>query len=296
MVAKAEKKEKLDAMIDKMQRVLAALTEIRDNDVTETAVLKKYGLDHKTFRALVYDHDWDAATRTDGRKKKGSAEKIEGIVPTRSWAEDLFVEVYRVKDCSIPIPDDVTERLEEVISELPGDLSKVMFLLYRDGLTLKEAGEELGKSGERIRQLKERALRMLRNQRRTAFILMGENGEEVYISRVRAEELREKAENDYTCRMMRKEIERLDRLIYAKNKILKDEQERIPIEEWSTLGINLSVRAFTALKKANVNTFGQLLAMTYDDLKRIRNIGQKTADEVAEEVGRAGFTLAEEDE
>lgn len=296
MVAKAEKKEKLDIMIDKMQRILSALTEIRDNDVTETAVLKKYGLDHKTFRNMVYDRDWDAATRVDGRKKKGSAEKIEGIVPTRSWAEDLFVEVYRVKDCSIPIPDDVTERLEEVISELPGDLPKVMFLLYRDGLTLKEAGEELGKSGERIRQLKERALRMLRNQRRSAFMLMGETGEEVYISRIRAEELREKAENDYTCRMMRKEIERLDRLIYAKNKILKDEQERIPIEEWSALGINLSVRAFTALKKANVNTFGQLLAMTYDDLKRIRNIGQKTADEVAEEVGRAGFTLTEEDE
>jgi DNA-directed RNA polymerase subunit alpha len=127
-------------------------------------------------------------------------------------------------------------------------------------------------------------------------MLMGAPGEEVYISRMRAEELREKAENDYTCRMMRKEIERLDRLIYAKNKILKDEQERIPIEEWSTLGINLSVRAFTALKKANVQTFGQLLAMTYGDLKRIRNMGQKTADEVAEEVGRAGFTLTEEDE
>ena len=297
MVAKAEKKEKLDYMIEKMHRILAALEEIRDNDVTETAVLKKYGLDHKTFRNMVYDHDWDAATRVDGRKRKGSAEKVEGIVPTRSWAEDLFVEVYRVKDLSIPIPDDVTERLTEVISELPGDLPKVMFLLYRDGLTLKEAGEELGKSGERVRQLKEKALRMLRNQHRTAYMLLiGESGEEVYISRMRAEELREKAENDYTCRMMRKEIERLDRLIYAKNKILKDEKERIPIEEWSTLGINLSVRAFNALKKANVQTFGQLLAMTYGDIKRIRNMGQKTADEVAEEVGRAGFKLAEEDE
>ena len=231
MVAKAEKKKKLDYMIDKMQRILAALNEIRDNDVTETEVLKKYGLDHKTFRNMVYDHDWDAATRVDGRKKKGSAEKVEGVVPTRSWAEDLFVELYRVKDCSIPIPDDVTERLEEVISELPGDLPKVMFMLYRDGLTLKEAGEELQKSGERVRQLKERALRMLRNQRRTAFMLMGESGEEIYISRVRAEELREKAENDYTCRMMRKEIERLDRLIYAKNKILKDEQEDRRSEE-----------------------------------------------------------------
>lgn len=296
MIAKAEKKEKLDRMIDKMQRILAALNEIRDNNVTETAVLKKYGLDYKTFRNMVYDHDWDATTRVDGRKKKRSAEKVEGVVPTRSWAEDLFVEVYRVKDCSIPIPDDVTERLEEVISELPGDLPKVIFMLYRDGLTLKEAGEELQKSGERIRQLKERALRMLRNQRRTAFMLIGESGKEMYISRVRAEELREKAENDYTCRVMRKEIERLDRLIYAKNKILKDEKERIPIEDWSTLGINLSVRAFNALKKANVQTFGQLLAMTYGDLKRIRNMGQKTADEVAEEVGRAGFRLAEEDE
>jgi hypothetical protein len=296
MVAKAEKKEKLDYMIDKMQRILDALEEIRDGDVTETAVLKKYGLDHKTFRNMVYDHDWDAATRVDGRKKKGSAEKVEGVIPTRSWAEDLFVEVYRIKDCSIPIPDDVTERFEEVIPALPGNLPDVIFMLYRDGLTLKEAGEELGKSGERIRQLRERALRMLRNQRRTAYMLMGAPGEEVYISRMRAEELKEKAENDYTCRMMRKEIERLDRLIWAKKKIIKDEQEVIPIEEWDTLNIHLSVRGYNALKKSGVSTFGQLLALTYDDLLNIRNLGRKTAEDIMEELGKAGFTLAEEDE
>lgn len=296
MVAKAEKKEKLDYMIDKMQRILGALEEIRDGDVTEVAVLKKYGLDHKTFRNMVYDHDWDAATRVDGRKKKGSAEKVEGVIPTRSWAEDLFVEVYRIKDCSIPIPDDVTERFEEVISKLPGNLPDVIFMLYRDGMTLKEAGEELGKSGERIRQLREKALRMLRNQRRTAFMLMGAPGEEVYISRMRVEELREKAENDYTCRMMRKEIERLDRIIYAKNKILKDEQESIPIDEWDTLNIHLSVRGYNALKRSGINTFGQLLALTHDDLLNIRNLGRKTAEDIMEELGKAGFTLAEEDE
>ena len=296
MVAKAEKKEKLDYMIDKMQRILGALEEIRDGDVTEVAVLKKYGLDYKTFRNMVYDHDWDAATRVDGRKKKGSSEKVEGVVPTRSWAEDLFVEVYRIKDCSIPIPDDVTERFEEVIPALPGNLPDVIFMLYRDGLTLKEAGEELGKSGERIRQLRERALRMLRNQRRTAFMLMGAPGEEVYISRVRVEELKEKAENDYTCRMMRKEIERLDRIIYAKNKIIKDEQECIPIEEWDMLNIHLSVRGYNALKRSGVSTFGQLLALTYNDLLNIRNLGRKTAEDIMEELGKAGFTLAEEDE
>lgn len=296
MIAKAEKKEKLDYMIDKMRRVLGALEEIRDNDVTETAVLKKYGLDHKTFRNMVYDHDWDAATRVDGRKKKGSAEKVEGVVPTRSWAEDLFVEVYRVKDLSIPIPDDVTERFEEVIPNLPGNLPDVIFMLYRDGMTLQEVGAKFERSGERIRQLKNKAFRMLRNQHRTAYMLMGAPGEEVYISRMRAEELREKAENDYSVRMMCKEIERLDRLIWAKKKILKDEQEAIPIEEWDMLNIHLSVRGYNALKRSGVQTFGQLLALTYDDLLGIRNLGRKTAEDIIEELGKAGFTLAEEDE
>lgn len=296
MVAKAEKKEKLDYMIDKMQRILSSLEEIRDTDCTETEVLKKYGLDHKTFRNMVYDHDWDAVTRVDGRKRKGSAEKVEGVIPTRSWAEDLFVDVYRVKDRSIPIPDDVTERFEDVIPNLPGNLPDVIFMLYRDGMTLKEVGEELGKSGERIRQLREKALRMLRSPRRTAFMLMGTPGEEVYIGRVRAEELKEKAENDYTCRMMRKEIERLDRIIYAKNKILKDEQEAIPIEEWDMLNIHLSVRGYNALKRSGVSTFGQLLALTHDDLLSIRNLGRKTAEDIMEELGKAGFKLAEEDE
>ena len=55
--------------------------------------------------------------------------------------------------------------------------------------------------------------------------------------------------------------------------------ETIFIEE-----LELSVRAYNCLKRANIHTLSDLLQYSADDLLEFKNFGQKSADEVCERV------------
>ena len=46
--------------------------------------------------------------------------------------------------------------------------------------------------------------------------------------------------------------------------------------------LELSVRAYNCLKRANVNTLSDLLQYSSDDLLEFKNFGQKSADEVCD--------------
>ncbi|AFZ48122.1 DNA-directed RNA polymerase subunit alpha [Cyanobacterium stanieri PCC 7202] len=69
----------------------------------------------------------------------------------------------------------------------------------------------------------------------------------------------------------------------------EDPTSQIPIEE-----LNLSVRAYNCLKRAQINTVADLLEYSQDDLLEIKNFGQKSAEEVIDALQqRLGITLAE---
>jgi DNA-directed RNA polymerase subunit alpha len=69
-----------------------------------------------------------------------------------------------------------------------------------------------------------------------------------------------------------------------------DETKQIHIEE-----LQLSVRAYNCLKRAQINTVADLLDYTQDDLLEIKNFGQKSAEEVVEALKRhLGLTLPQE--
>lgn len=54
---------------------------------------------------------------------------------------------------------------------------------------------------------------------------------------------------------------------------------QIPIDE-----LDLSVRAFNCLKRAEINMLDQLLDKTEDELTRVRNLGKKSVDEIKEKL------------
>ncbi len=78
---------------------------------------------------------------------------------------------------------------------------------------------------------------------------------------------------------------------------LKDEftpdenpNSQIPIEE-----LQLSVRAYNCLKRAQINSVADLLDYSQEDLLEIKNFGQKSAEEVIEALQeRLGITLPQE--
>ncbi|HIK16693.1 MAG TPA: DNA-directed RNA polymerase subunit alpha [Leptolyngbyaceae cyanobacterium M33_DOE_097] len=66
-----------------------------------------------------------------------------------------------------------------------------------------------------------------------------------------------------------------------------DPANQIPIEE-----LQLSVRAYNCLKRAQINSVSDLLDYTQEDLLEIKNFGQKSAEEVVEALQeRLGITL-----
>jgi DNA-directed RNA polymerase subunit alpha len=69
-----------------------------------------------------------------------------------------------------------------------------------------------------------------------------------------------------------------------------DPNSQIPIEE-----LQLSVRAYNCLKRAQINSVSDLLEYTQEDLLEIKNFGQKSAEEVIEALHkRLGITLPRE--
>lgn len=70
----------------------------------------------------------------------------------------------------------------------------------------------------------------------------------------------------------------------------EDPTNQIPIEE-----LQLSVRAYNCLKRAQINSVADLLDYTQEDLLEIKNFGAKSAEEVVEALQeRLGITLAHE--
>ena len=69
----------------------------------------------------------------------------------------------------------------------------------------------------------------------------------------------------------------------ARNKILE-----LTIEE-----MDLSVRSFNCLKRAGINTVGDLIEKSEEDMMKVRNLGRKSLEEVINKLDSLGFKLTE---
>lgn len=75
-------------------------------------------------------------------------------------------------------------------------------------------------------------------------------------------------------------------------KVEDNKQKKLdtPIEE-----LDFSVRAFNCLKRADVNTLGDLIAKSELEMNKIRNLGKKSLKEVIDKVKDMGLKFREED-
>ncbi len=59
--------------------------------------------------------------------------------------------------------------------------------------------------------------------------------------------------------------------------------------------LDLSVRSYNCLKRANINTVADLVGKTSEDMMKVRNMGKKSLDEVQKKLEMMGLSLASED-
>lgn len=76
----------------------------------------------------------------------------------------------------------------------------------------------------------------------------------------------------------------------------KNEDSNAKILEMTIEELDLSVRSFNCLKRAGINTVGDLTNKTEEDMMKVRNLGKKSLDEVINKLHSFGLDLHSEDE
>ena len=168
---------------------------------------------------------------------------------------------------------------------------KVILLRYRDGLDLVETGKQFNVTRERIRQIEAKALRKMRWQGSASYGILTLG----LMAWVR-EQVNKKADELTADRM-----ERFKAAWYQEHPMQGAEQEpetseqderaallMKPIEE-----LDLSVRSYNCLKRAGINTVGDLTERTRDSLAYVRNLGRRSLEEIERKLNGLGLSFGD---
>ena len=59
--------------------------------------------------------------------------------------------------------------------------------------------------------------------------------------------------------------------------------------------LDFTVRTFNNLKRANINTVFDIIQQSEDDLRKVRNMGKKSLDEIKQKIEKRGLRLRQEE-
>lgn len=171
----------------------------------------------------------------------------------------------------------------------------VLMMRYRDGMDMLEVGKHYCVTRERIRQIEAKALRKMRGVTDSAQRGILTSGLMPWIW----QQVNRKAEEIASAR-----VETFKRAWYsyhpsptgvdtAPDTAEQDAQITVlmkPIEE-----LDLSIRSYNCLKRANINTVGDIAKRSFDNLMHVRNLGRRSADEITRVLTKIGVKLSAQD-
>ncbi|MGN0546367.1 MAG: DNA-directed RNA polymerase subunit alpha [Acutalibacteraceae bacterium] len=78
--------------------------------------------------------------------------------------------------------------------------------------------------------------------------------------------------------------------------VVKSDNGKEKVLEMTIEELDLSVRSFNCLKRAQINTVEDLTNRTEEDMMKVRNLGRKSLDEVVEKLRSLGFDLRRDED
>ena len=78
--------------------------------------------------------------------------------------------------------------------------------------------------------------------------------------------------------------------------VVKNDSGKEKVLEMTIEELDLSVRSFNCLKRAQINTVEDLINRTEEDMMKVRNLGRKSLDEVVAKLNSLGFDLRRDEE
>lgn len=164
--------------------------------------------------------------------------------------------------------------LIKAIETLTDREQKVLDLRYRNGLTLEQTGMRFNVTRERIRQVEARAIRKLRQPSRSKHWYLDTINKAFEIDAERARLEREN--EDLKARLAK----------YETLPKTKAEPKKVDIAD-----MELSVRSYNCLKRAGINYVSDLEGMTCEKLKKVRNFGRRSIEEVVSRAREFGIEI-----
>ena len=86
-----------------------------------------------------------------------------------------------------------------------------------------------------------------------------------------------------------------DTLGTASTVVEKTSDQHDKVLEMTIEELDLSVRSFNCLKRANINTVADLISKTEDEMMKVRNLGRKSLEEVINKLAMMDLKLADEE-
>lgn len=192
--------------------------------------------------------------------------------------------------------------IEETLLTITDRERNVLKQIYEEGLTLKQVGINIGVGSDRIRQIRNKALRKLGHSSRiTKMMAHSRETLERYVSE-RNDARIEIAVLKTALKIHNEEqITPAERncLISVSNKLNTPSKELCSIIEASNLvdveteELGLSVRAYNCVKRAGINKLGDFFDKTISDISNLRNMGTKSLVEIINKLKEYGIELKE---
>ena len=87
-----------------------------------------------------------------------------------------------------------------------------------------------------------------------------------------------------------------ENLVESSVVVEKEEQQTNDLMSITIEELDLSVRSFNCLKRANINTVEDLVSKTQEEMIKVRNLGRKSLEEVEHKLNQMGLHLADDSE
>ena len=178
------------------------------------------------------------------------------------------------------------EATEAVCYEALGNISdrerEIISKYFEQRMTLEEIGKFYGVTRERIRQVMSRGLRRFRVEVLYSIPLRKER-QHIYEQEKRLEQWR--------WRML-KEYRRTGSYDSEMERLFGEEKSYTKRQMVSELGLN--PRTENCLKRAGVIYVDELVKMSYPDVRKIRNMGKISADEIVGKLEERGLSLLDD--
>ena len=200
------------------------------------------------------------------------------------WPYNLMKEVFYERQDTQWLDVDQLDGLRYALSTLTEREENCIRLYYESGKNLEEVGNIYNVTRERIRQVIKHGERKLRHPSRANYIRNG------YL--VASKELYQRAFDRWLPEIERARFDAEQKI--AEYKALANDEEVKPIFDKRNMDIadlELSVRPYNCLRRASLNTVGDILEKKPEYMMRVRNLGRKSLEEVYAKLREQGYTM-----